>query len=433
MLNQKSAREHVSASDCLSMDDKRQGNIMKLRILFVDDEPNILQGLKRMLRTMRQEWEMQFAGTGQEALEKLSKESFDVVVSDMRMPGMDGAQLLTEVRTLYPNIIRIVLSGHSDKELILKSVQPAHQYLTKPCDADALKASVTRAFALKDILGNDLLKRVISQMNSLPSLPSLYSEIMNELQSPKTSLDKVGRIISKDLGMTTKILHLVNSAFFGIPRHISSPEQAASLLGLDTIKALVLSVGVFSRFDKAKVPGFSIKALWIHSIRTGANAKAIAKAENIDKPFIDDAFMAGLLHDVGKLVLATALGDSFKKTIELAREQNTPYYEAERSIIGTTHAEVGAYLLGLWGLSNSLVEAVAFHHRPKIFPGDGFNSIAAVHFANAFEYEGKVNSLSNTPDSRLDQEYLDLLALGERLPVWREVCSQIQREEEIND
>lgn len=432
MLNQKSAREHVSASDCLSMDDKQLGDVMKLRILFVDDEPNILQGLKRMLRTMRHEWEMQFAENGQDALEKLSKASFNVIVSDMRMPGMDGSQLLGEVRTRYPNIVRIILSGHSDKEMILKSVQPAHQYLTKPCDAEALKESVTRACSLKDLLGNDSLKHVISQMQSLPSLPSLYSEIMNELQSPDTSLDKIGRIISKDLGMTAKILHLVNSAFFGIPRHISSPDQAVSLLGLDTIKALVLTVGVFSKFDNTKVPGFSIKALWTHSIKIGASAKEIAKAENIDKTFIDDAYMAGLLHDVGKLVLSTTLGDPYKKAIELAQKQKIPLCDAEQNIIGTTHAEVGAYLLGLWGLPNSIIEAVAFHHRPQSLPGGKFNTIAAVHFANALEYEGNLNSLSNTPNDRLNEEYLNLLGLAEHLSVWREACRQIQQEE-MND
>ncbi len=404
-------------------------NTMKLRVLFVDDEPNILQGLKRMLRTMRQEWEMQFAGNAKEALGELSQGAFDVVVSDMRMPGMDGAQLLSEVRTHYPHIVRIILSGHSDKELILKSVQPAHQFIAKPCDTEALKAMVTRACALKDLLGNDSLKRVISQMDSLPSLPTLYAEIMNELQSPKGSLDKVGQIISKDLGMTAKILHLVNSAFFGIPRQISSPEQAVSLLGLDTIKALVLTVGVFSKFDKAKLPGFSIKQLWTHSINTGANAREIAKAENVDKISIGNAFMAGLLHDIGKLVLATALGDDFKRIIFLAREQDTPFCEAEQNIIGITHAEVGAYLLSIWGLSNAIVEAVAFHHRPHGSPGEEFNAMAAVHFADALEHEMVADISSNIPNNRLNQPYLDRMGLNERLPVWREVCCRTEHKE----
>ena len=228
---------------------------MKKRILFVDDEPKILEGLQRTLRSMRQEWEMQFAGSGQEALECLSKEPFDVVVSDMRMPGMDGAQLLKEVMRLYPQIARIILSGHSDQEIVLKSVRIAHQYLAKPCEAETLKSVVTRTCALRELLADDAVRRMVSNMDSIPSLPSLYAEIMEEIQSPNASIQRVGKIISKDMGMTTKILQLVNSAFFGLRRHVSSPSQAVSLLGLDTIRALVLSVHIFTHFDSQKASG----------------------------------------------------------------------------------------------------------------------------------------------------------------------------------
>ena len=401
---------------------------MKRRILFVDDEPNVLQGLKRMLRGMRNEWEMSFAESGPEALETMTKEHFDVVVSDMRMPGMDGAQLLSEVKKRHPHVVRIVLSGQSDKEMVLKSVRPAHQYLSKPCDADTLKSSVSRACALRDILSDNSLKQIISQVDALPSMPSIYSEIMEELQTPDASINKIGQIIAKDLGMTTKILQLVNSAFFGIPRHISSPEQAVSLLGLDTVKALVLTVGVFSKFDKIKLSGFSIEKLWTHSTITGTYSKEIAKAENIDKNLIDDSFMAGLLHDVGKLVLASSFSDSLIRIVDSSRDQNLSFYEAEYQILGTTHAEIGAYLLGLWGLPNSIVEAVAFHHMPQNFPDNIFNPLAAIHFADALEYEGHLTSTANIQTSRIDYEYLGQLGLDDHLDQWRKVCEQVKQE-----
>ena len=259
-------------------------------------------------------------------------------------------------------------------------------------------------------------------------MPSIYSEIMEELQTPDASINKIGQIIAKDLGMTTKILQLVNSAFFGIPRHISSPEQAVSLLGLDTVKALVLTVGVFSKFDKIKLSGFSIEKLWTHSTITGTYSKEIAKAENIDKNLIDDSFMAGLLHDVGKLVLASSFSDSLIRIVDSSRDQNLSFYEAEYQILGTTHAEIGAYLLGLWGLPNSIVEAVAFHHMPQNFPDNIFNPLAAIHFADALEYEGHLTSTANIQTSRIDYEYLGQLGLDDHLDQWRKVCEQVKQE-----
>ncbi|MFH1410384.1 MAG: response regulator [Patescibacteria group bacterium] len=405
---------------------------MKRRLLFVDDEPKILEGLKRMLRGMRHEWVMEFAESGKAALEKLTQESFDVVVSDMRMPGMDGAQLLNEVKKHYPHVVRIILSGHSDQELILKSVRLAHRYLAKPCDTEALKTSVSRAVALKDLLTSDSIRRIISQMDSIPSLPSLYAEVMEAVQSPDASLNKVGRIIAKDMGMTAKILHLVNSAFFGIPRHVSNPEQAVSLLGLDTVKALVLTVGVFSKFDKAKIPAFSIKNLWTHSLIAGAYAKEIAGSENVDRISIDDAFMAGLLHDIGKLVMATYLTDEYTRVTKHVQDEKLPFYKAEQKVFDTTHAEVGAYLLGLWGLSNSIVEAVGFHHLPLNFPQKTFSPLTAVHFANVFEHERHLSLPTNLSGAKTSDPYLEQLSLGERLPVWREICCQIKHEESMN-
>ena len=232
---------------------------MKRKILFVDDEPKVLISIRRMLHSLRKEWDMQFAESGPEALSILAQDPFDVIVTDMRMPGMDGAQLLTEVKQNYPQMVRIVLSGHADKEMIYKSVRPAHQYLSKPCDADLLKLTVSRACTLREMLTQDSLKKVVSEMDSLPSLPSLYAEIMEELRKEDASIQKIGEIISRDLGMTAKILQLVNSAFFGIPRHIENSAQAVNLLGMNIVKALVLTMEVFSEFEQNKSNGFDIE------------------------------------------------------------------------------------------------------------------------------------------------------------------------------
>ncbi len=370
---------------------------------------------------MRHEWEVAFASSGQEALDILKVEPFDLIVTDMRMPGMDGSQLLTEVMKRYPQIVRIVLSGQSDLKTILKSVRSAHQYLSKPCDTEILKSTVARACAFRDLLTDNSLKKLVSQIESLPILPSLYVEIMEVMRSPASSVQKVGGIISRDISMTAKILQLVNSAFFGLCRHVSSPAQAVSLLGMEIVKALVLSVQIFSQFDQAKLHGFSLEGLWDHSIRSSVFAKAIAKEEGKGQYMIDDAFMAGMLHDLGKMVLIVNLPERYGEALAVAQGENRFLWEVELEILGATHAEIGAYLMGLWGLPSHVVEAIGFHHNPRKCLDREFSPLTAVHVGDAFEHErreGKRGELK----SRLDSEYLAELAMVDRLPLWQEKC-----------
>ncbi|MBN1866720.1 HDOD domain-containing protein [Candidatus Sumerlaeota bacterium] len=352
------------------------------RILFVDDEPNMLRGLERMLRPMRHEWEMTFLDSGQKALDAFRQSPFDVVVSDFRMPGMDGATLLSEIKKISPDSVRMILSGQVSPEVAMRTVRAAHRFLSKPCDPETLKATIARAFALRKLLSDATLKQRLSQIVSIPSLPSVYSEIMDEMQSPGGSLAKVGEIVSKDIGMTAKILQIVNSAFFGVPRHVASPAEAAGLLGFDIVKSLALSLDIFARFDRGKLPDFSIDRLWEHSLAVGVEAKDLAKEEHAPRHVCDDAFMAGVLHDVGKLILADNLPVPYGRALALSRSRGIPNVQAEQQMFGFTHAEVGAYLLGLWGLPDAIVEAVAYHHCPEKCPATEFTPLKAVAKAN---------------------------------------------------
>jgi HD-like signal output (HDOD) protein len=392
------------------------------QILFVDDEPNVLQGLQRMLRPMRQEWEMEFTDGGAQALAKLSERSFDIVVSDMRMPKMDGNQLLTEVMRKHPQVVRIILSGHSDQEVILKSVGVAHQYLSKPCDPETLKTTVARAIALRDLMANTLLKGLVSQMQSLPCLPSLYVELVQELKKSDPSIKVVGEIISKDVAMTAKILQLVNSAFFGVFKRVSSPAEATSLLGLDIVRSLVLSIHVFSQFDQKRVPGMPLEQLWLHSLKVGQYAKQIARAEGQDRRNTDDAFVAGVLHDTGKLILAANFSDLYNQAISRSKEKQESLAALETQLFGASHGEVGAYLLGLWGFSHPLIEAVAFHHHPSHNPYGSFSVLTAVHVANALAHSESLSEELAHPTSSLDAEYIANLKLTDRIPQWQEAC-----------
>lgn len=400
----------------------------KKRVLFVDDEPRVLDGIRRMMHIMRKECDPFFAESGEAALEELSKGPVDVIISDMRMPGMDGAELLSEVKERHPKTVRIALSGQTEKGIIIRSVAPTHQFLAKPCSTDDLRSTLVRACALRDLLNSDQLQELLSQMEALPSLPSTYNELIKELQSPNTSIKNVERIISQDLGMTVKILQMVNSAFFGLRKHVSSPGQAVVLLGLDTIKALALSAGVFSQFDQFDLKGLSLETLWKHSMAVGGLAKQIAKTEVTEQEAVDYAFIGGMLHDVGKLVFAAKLPEEYKKVLALSNEKGIEATDAEREVIGTTHAEVGGFLLGLWGFSQSIVDALAYHHNPFGNISRKFSTLTAVHVANALVYETQTDKPSDNMSS-VDENYLAELGLREKLPIWREICQEIGQKE----
>lgn len=397
----------------------------KLNVLMVDDEALILQGLKRMLRGVRDQWDMRFAEGGAEGLKLLEESECDVVVSDMRMPNMDGVAFLTQVRQRFPHTIRIILSGYSEQEMTARSVGVAHQYLSKPCDAETLKNTVQRAQALRNVLNDEKLQAMVARIDSLPSPPALYHELMELISHSDTSLNLIGLTIERDPAMTSKILKLVNSSFFGMRRRVTSASQAVSLLGLDLVKSLVLSSHIFTQAVGEDTMQF-VSSLWEHSLRTAATARNIMKAQQADNRTAEEAFTAGLLHDLGKLVLVTHLSQHYLDLIAESAEKDIPLMELEKLVIGATHAEMGAYLLGLWGLPDAIVEAVAYHHNPSECIHGTFGVLTATHVANALDYKMQVNSIEKKASGVLDQSYLDRLGLADQLGAW---ATQIQTHE----
>ncbi len=391
------------------------------RILFVDDEPNVLQGLRRMLRPMRKEWEMSFAESAHRAIDLINADPFDVVVTDMRMPEMDGAQLLNEVMRSDPNIARIVLSGHTDQEAALRSAGTAHQFLAKPCDAEALRNAVQRACQLRALLSDSNLIATATGLGALPSAPEVFGELTQEMNSEDASIRRIGEIIGKDMAMSAKVLQLVNSAFFGLPRTVESVEEAVTFLGTDVIRGLVLSNAAFESFD-AECEGFHIDSLWQHSLAVGALARDVAALEDCSKATVDEAMIAGLLHDVGQLLLAATMPDGYSETMRTAAEKRIPLHQAERAALGCSHGEIGAYLMGLWGLPDGVIEAIAYHDKPGFCPTTQMTPLVAVHVANAcahFAAKGE-----DALEAALDIDLIRKIGCEERIEEWRGLSGQ---------
>lgn len=372
-----------------------------------------------MARPLRHEWDACFASSGRQALRLLEEQEFDVLVTDMYMPGMDGAKLLSEAASRHPQIIRILLSGRCDLASFISSACPAHQFLAQPCNADALKNTIERTIALRGLLENEILRGIVMRMNILPSPPALYMRIEKEMGRTNSSMQRIGEIIGEDVGMTAKLLQLVNSPFFGFNRTIESPAQATALLGANTVQFIMMHVQSFAVSDPSMEA--TIGDISNHCVLVAMLARAIAEMEGKAPACCLDSFIAGMMHDIGRLIMAVNLPGTCQEIMEEAKQSAQPVWRIEQQHLGVTHAGIGAYLLGLWGLSESIVKIVACHHTPDSCDRNDFFALAAVHVADALVHDSVPENRSRS--AYLDEAWLDKLGLSRRITGWQ-VCAR---------
>lgn len=372
---------------------------------------------------MKNAWEMEFAHGSAEGLEQIEKSNFDIVFADLNMPGMGGIDFLKALQTRCPLALRVIFSSYADKQSILDCAGLVHQFLPKPFDRESLISTIERAKMIASIPPDSSIRQRISELEGIPSVPKLYQELVNHLRSSNNSVDDIGNIVSQDIGMTLQILKLVNSAYFGLPEPTSNVTRAIAHLGVETVKYLALAVGVFSQFESKKLGGISLDVLWHHSTRTAATSKSIASMETRDRRIIEDAAAAGLLHDVGKLVLASNYPDRYETVGRLSYLKQIEWIIEERNVFGFDHAEVGRYLMALWGLPAPIVDAVGFHHYPTKSEQSNFTALTAVHAANHL-VQTRRQTRGGVAPPQIDHLYLAKTCNPNSLERWREELSR---------
>lgn len=375
------------------------------RILFVDDETPVLEGLQLRLRPLRTKWEMTFVDSGVKALAELEKAAYDVIVSDMRMPAMDGAELLRIVSERRPQIVRIVLSGFSDLRQTIRLVPIAHQYLSKPCEPERLENTVERCLALQELLQEPRLRALVGRIRRLPALPSTFAKLQQTMAKESAGARDVAAIVAQDSVIAAKVLQMVNSAFFRLSRRITNIEQAVNYLGFTSVRNLVMSAEVFASWPTTQVnPVLDVERLQNHA----RIVATIAQAFTTRTPLSDDALLAALLHDIGYWVLLQECPQELEQAVATAVAEGIPLHQAERQVIGSSHAEIGAYLLGIWGLPYPVVEAVANHHAPQRVGQSSFDVLTALAVAGALapDDDSTTVTASVPRDSKVDSEYL---------------------------
>jgi HD-like signal output (HDOD) protein/ActR/RegA family two-component response regulator len=350
------------------------------RILIVDDDAPILESLRLRLHRMQRKWEIVFAGGGECAIEMLEQAHFDVLVTDMRMPGVDGPTLLRTCHERWPHVIRIVLSGYSDSELLNRALPFVHQYLEKPCEPEHLENAVGRCLALHELLERPALRALVGSIRNLPPLPRTFARLKSLMASERASAREVGEVIASDAVVTARVLQMVNSAFFRHARRITNIEQAVTYLGFGTVRNLVMVAEVFGN----PVAGGAIAARRLDRLQMRATKVATAAcALTAGGPHANDALLAALLHDIGYWVLIQECPHDVETALDIASAEHISLHEAETRVLGASHGEIGAYLLGLWGLPYAVIEAVANHHTPRRVAQKDFDLLAALAVAQA--------------------------------------------------
>ena len=390
---------------------------MKRRILFAGENEPLWSEFRTAACGTNEGWEAEFARTAPEATGLLDALTFDAVVADVDVSGLSGLELLDKVLSCQPEAQRIVLSDITDTRATLRCLGRGHHHLLKPCDTPTLLSALNHAIELEVWLPSQSVQSLIAKMRRVPSPPGIYFQVLAEMQSPGASIERVADLIAQDPAITAKVLQLANSAVFGLQLEVIQPVEAVIYIGLETTRSLVLMAHTFSAFDQLQLSGFSIDALWNHCLRTARFAREIARMEEADLDVAEQAFAAGLLHDLGKLLLAANLPEAFRQAIALAREQKRPVWEAESQVLGVCHAELGACLLGIWGLPAPIVEAVALHHFPLRCSKRAFSPLTAVHASDFITRQSEPPS--TLIEAELDSDYLAGLKLSDHVEAWQ--------------
>ena len=396
------------------------------RVLFVDDEPPVLSLLQSLLRHANAGCEAAFADRAAKGLKLLEEQPFDVVISDMRMPEMTGVEFLEKVRDQYPRVSRVILSGYADQPSSLRSLTSVHQFLAKPFTLATLQNILGRLFSLDQYVADPQWQAVLGAIHILPTPQSLQDQLDRELMSSALTGERLGGILAQDVALTAKVLQIVNSAFFGAARPITLAKEGAQSLGVNLVRTLATTRLLTLPSAEPAPGGLSLEHLCQHGVNTGLYATRILSAERVLPDMVKAAFTGGVLHDVGKLVLATLYPAQYAQVVESVRQRSLPSWQAEQEVFGIDHAQVGAYLVALWGLPQTVVDAVAWHHAPSRQARTEFlAATTAVHVANALLHQpAGVGLTLATPG--LDLAHLEAAGVKEqRLSALAQACARV--------
>lgn len=399
---------------------------MSKNILFVDDDENVISGLRRQLRPYRDQWQVFFAYSGPEALKLMRQQSIDLIVTDMMMPDMRGDELLQQVSKDYPSIVRMILSGYADEEALKSGLEVAHQYLSKPCSSEMIREAISQVFKIQPCVNNPKIAESLGDVAHLPSLPKIYHELDAAIANESTTIPQLAEIFSRDMVLSSKLLQLVNSPFFGLYRTVSSITEAINMIGIKKLVNLLITVHIKNAFPVSD-PNLllTMELLWLDSMKVSELARLISISENQlgDRP--DQAYLGGLLHNMGLLIFLSRSGSKFSSLMHQVTVTDTPIDQLETEIFGCSRSEAAAYILSLWKIPSRIIESILLQYNPIETGYDGINALTAVHVAAALLKPSVMDGHERLFEINLDNNYLQRINKLNRVPHWQILADKV--------
>jgi HD-like signal output (HDOD) protein len=388
---------------------------MKRRIYIVDDNPQVLETALAVVGAVLPGSAVTGFGDPLKALEAIKSSPPDLIMSDQRMPGMQGSRLLEEARVAAPSTLRIMMSGHVSLDK-LTAISSAHQYVAKPFDALKLKSMLERTFAARDRVHDQQLQIVVTSLRSLPSLPQVHQVLLTELENNRGASAVIGQMVSEDAGLSAKVLQLANSPLFGRDYVVSSPAEAVLCLGTSMVAAVVLSQTLFKHYHSNSHPEFRLEQVWSHCWKTAALAQCYCREKGMPRQTQEEIFLAGLLHETGRLILMDNFPDQYQAACSAARQTGAPLGPCLRQSFQAAPCEIAAYLLDLWGMPSAAVTAVSLLDNPEKEKAVSFTPSSALYVAD------QIASRETPPDPFPAEEwnvaYMRSIGCPEEMESW---------------
>jgi len=395
-------------------------------ILFVDDNENVISGIQRQLRPYRGQWQFFFVNSGEKALQLMAEQAIDLIITDMIMPKMRGDDLLKKVSELYPSVVRIILSGDTDEAAFKSGLDIAHQYLSKPCRAETLREAIIHIFDVLACVQNPSIIAEMGDPKLLPSLPKIYHQLNAAITNENSSIAEIANILASDIMLSAKLLQVVNSAYFGVNRSVSSVVESINLIGLKNLNNLVLTAHVKNAFPvTSRAMDFFMEYVWEDANRTANLAKQIALSENQTEDRPDQAYVCGLLHNMGLLIFLSRGGDQLVRLMDQVKNTDIPVADLEMEIYGFTRSEAAAYILSLWRIPPRIIEGILFQHHPSASEYDGVSALTAVHVASSLLTHTELHGYERFFEMELDSHYLQRINKLERLSEWQLLADKL--------
>ncbi len=402
--------------------------MIKLNVsLLIVDKPDIPMALKDRWAAEAIPHQILYADSEKTAREILDTEEVNLVICHLVIFNEGGRPFFADLDKNYPQLLRIALIKPRDREALLQSLPYVHHFIDEPIDISTLKQYLDRIAILHNILGGASILKLCTHLNTLPSLPDIFYQVIEELALPDPSIAKISKLIEHDSSISARIIQIVNSPALGLRKRVDNIEQSLALLGLDMTKAIIIYAGINNYLYSPSHILATAESINNNSFTIANLAMRITLAETGNYALAQQAKMAGILNNLGYMLLLNSPQTQADLRNILTADKMT-LLEAEQLLTGITHAELGAYFLGIRGFSEELLEAIAHYCRPEARPVEGFNVLTALHAAHALA-PSPLRSIIPCKKSEFHLPYLDKLGLINRIPSWEAIAAEVLAQE----